>query len=544
MSDFQKEIYQLRYSHTRGDGTKETWDEIAHRVVTNVLSAVDVSKDTKDQLIQYVKELKFIPGGRYLYASGRPYKQTQNCFLFRAQDSREGWADLTQKSMMCLMTGGGVGSDYSLIRAEGKPIRKTGGFATGPISLAQIVNECGRYVKQGGQRRSAIWGGLNWQHEDIIKWIHTKDWSPEVRKLKEDNFSFPATLDMTNISVLLDDEFFEAYNDETHPKHSQAYNVYWETVRQMLKKSEPGFSVDVGKNRGETLRNACTEISSKDDSDVCNLGSINLARIESAEEMKDVTELGTLFLLAGTLYSDVHFALIDQVRTKNRRLGLGLMGLHEFLLKRGKSYAPDKELEGYLKIYSGNKRYSNAWADRWEISRPVKARAVAPVGTIGIVAGTTTGIEPLFCPSFKRRYLKGKDWHYQYVINDVAQKLVDECGIDPDTIEDAYSLAEKPEKRLAFQAWVQEFVDHCISSTMNLPAWGTELNNENTVHSFGEHFLTYLPKLRGLTVYADGSRGGQPLVPVKYNTARKHLGEVFVEGVDICDITKAGSCSS
>jgi ribonucleoside-diphosphate reductase alpha chain len=130
---------------------------------------------------------------------------------------------------------------------------------------------------------------------------------------------------------------------------------------------------------------------------------------------------------------------------------------------------------------------------------------------------------------------------YQYVLDPTAMKLV-AMGVEPDNIEDAYTLAEDVERRVAFQAWVQEYVDHAISSTINLPAWGSEHNNTNTVKAFGNMLIKYLPKLRGITCYPDGARGGQPLTPVKYTTAIKHVGEIFIESADICDITKAGNC--
>lgn len=388
---------------------------------------------------------------------------------------------------------------------------------------------------------SAIWAGLNWKHQDIYKFIHSKNWSEDVRKLKAKDFNFPAQLDGTNISVLLDDDFFKAYHDEKHILHTQAQQVYWETTKQMLKTAEPGFSVDIGQNAGETLRNACCELTSRDDSDICNLGSINMARIESLEEMKRVTEVATAFLLAGTVYSDVPYAKVDQVRTKNRRLGLGLMGVHEWLLKNGKKYGPDQDLQKYLEIYESNTKIAHKYADKWDLSRPVKTRAIAPTGSLGILAETTTGIEPIFCVAYKRRYLKHETWNYQYVIDPTAKRLIDQ-GINPDHIEDAYSLAENVERRVEFQAWLQKYVDHAISSTINLPSWGSELNNDNKVQDFGNMLIKHLPNLRGVTTYPDGARDGQPLVPVKYNTAIKNIGEVFEESVDICDITGKGSC--
>ena len=118
-------------------------------------------------------------------------------------------------------------------------------------------------------------------------------------------------------------------------------------------------------------------------------------------------------------------------------------------------------------------------------------------------------------------------------------------GISPDKIEDAYTLANDVERRLAFQAWVQQYVDHSISSTINLPKWGSELNNDSKVQEFGNMLMKYLPNLRGVTVYPDGARSGQPLTTVSYKTAEKQLGEIFVEQADVCDITgKGGSCGS
>lgn len=543
MSSFAQNIMEHKYSHTKPDGSKETWPEIAKRVAKNVCGALNIPSGTVKEIAHLVEQRKFMPGGRYLYASGRPFHQVNNCLLLRAEDSREGWADLMHKATMSLMTGAGIGVDYSNVRGEGSPIKKTGGTSTGPLALMQMLNEAGRGIMQGGSRRSAIFASLRWSHPDIQKFITMKNWSPEVRELKAKDFNFPARMDGTNISVALDDEFFKAYANSKHPQHSLAQNVYWATVRQMLSTAEPGFSVDCGENTGETLRNACTELTSSDDSDVCNLGSINLARIDTLEEMQRVTELATLFLLAGTVYSDLPYDKVAEIRQKNRRLGLGLMGIHEFLLKRGHKYGPSDELKQYLEIYATSTDIAGKIAEVYGLSNPVKTRAIAPTGTIGILAETTTGCEPIFCVAYKRRYLKGNVWNYQYVVDPTAKNLID-SGISPDKIEDAYTLAENVERRVAFQAWLQKYVDHSISSTINLPAWGSELNNEDTVRPFGDMLIKYLPQLRGITAYPDGARGGQPLTPVKYGTAIRHIGEVFVEAADICDITHGGSCGS
>jgi ribonucleoside-diphosphate reductase alpha chain len=535
-SVFARSTYKQKYAH---EG--EEWGDTARRVVTNVMEAVPADPYMVDDLVRLVKERKFIPGGRYLYAAGREYHQTQNCALFRAGDSREEWAELMKKITVTLMSGAGIGVVYSGLRERGAKIKRTGGESTGPTALMKMVNDAGRQIQQGSSRRSAIWAGLHWNHPDIHEFIRIKDWPPEIRALKAKDFNFPATMDGTNVSVILDDMFFDAYHDNYHTQHILAHSVYWTTVKQMLQTSEPGFSIDVGDNAGENLRNACTEITSYDDSDICNLGSINLARIESLEEMQHVTRLTTAFLLAGTVYSLVPFMEVDVVRTKNRRLGLGLMGLHEFLLKRGKKYGPDLELETYLETYRlHSNQAATEFADRWDLSNPTKKRAIAPTGTIGIVAETTTGIEPIFCCAYKRRYLKGNTWHFQYVVEPIAKRLI-EGGMDPNDIEDAYTIETRT--RLAFQSFVQSYVDHGISSTINIPAWGTERNNSLTVDGYGKLFLEFLPQLRGLTVYADGSRNGQPLTPVPYAEAMEHVGAEFVEeSADICRINGRGSC--
>jgi ribonucleotide reductase alpha subunit len=861
MSPFAHKIMTARYAHKTASGS-ESWKGVARRVATNVMGAVNSGRDLTREVRELIAERKFMPGGRYLYASGRDFHQTQNCLLLKAEDSREGWAEHINKVMMASMTGAGVGGVYSFLREKGSPVKRTGGVSSGPIALMQATNEVARSAGQGGSRRAALWAGLHWNHPDVHDFIKIKDWSPDIVAMKEKDFSAVAPMDYTNVSVILDDAFFAAYHDAGHAKNGLAHEVYWKVVRSMLKSGEPGFSIDVGSNAGEHNRNACvigkteiltddgykridslvgqkvrawngfewseveprvtghdqqimtvklssgqeltvtpthdfwlstnytggtkkvqaqhlklgdklikhdypviehgasvddgeaytqgflsgdgmddytfmfvydtkymclprmslrnkpltegrdktsayfafaprlkafvpfvwnlrgrlnwlaglldsdgtelieggtqigsvnkafllsvqkllttmgvaskissereegyrplpdgkggtalyfcqtlyrlmisaapiqklkdmglrcerlsfikdpnrdasrfvtitgleeagvaevvycftepkrnlgcfegvvtgqcTEITSADDSDICNLGSINLARIESLSEMQRVVEVTTAFLLAGTVYSDLPYDKVRVVREKNRRLGLGLMGIHEWLLARGHTYGPCEELVPYLDIYARSTEYAHAWAKRWDLSLPVKTRAVAPTGTIGIVAETTTGAEPIYAAAFKRRYFDNGVWRYQYVLDPTAKKLVAE-GIDPNKIEDAYSLAEDPGRRVAFQAWLQGYVDHGISSTINLPAWGTPFNCEARVQDFGDMLITHLPNLRGITVYPDGARGGQPLSSVSYREAAGQEGEVFTESIDVCDLTRGGSCGA
>lgn len=526
MSTFAESIYKNKYAH---EG--ERWEDTARRVVETVLAPY--FPEDVEELTQFVIDRKFMPGGRYLYATGKPFHQTQNCLLLTVEDSREGWADLMYRITSGLMTGAGVGVVYSKLRGNGEPVKGMGGKSTGPMALINMVNEAGRHIMQGGSRRSAIWAGLHWNHPDVFEFINAKNWSDDIVAMKAKDFNAVAPLDMTNISVILDDDFFAAYENSAHPQFELAQNVYWTVVDQMLRTGEPGFSVDIKENAGEHLRNACTEVTSSDDNDICNLGSINLARVEDLSEMARVTELATRFLLCGTLYSKVPYQGVADTREKNRRLGLGLMGIYEWLAVRGKPYAPDTELESWLEVYQTSTDIAAAAAAVLGVSAPIKTRAIAPTGTIGIIAETTTGLEPPYGLAYKRRYLKGTDWYYQYVVEPLAKKFADQ-GVDVDSLETAFSLAQNPARRLEFQVWLQKFVDHGISSTVNLPGKDEQ---SFTTEEFGTMLLKYLPNVRGVTVYPDGSRGGQPLTVVPYSEA------VDWEGLEYEEWSNENACA-
>jgi len=554
-SKFSEDIFNLKYSHTGCD----TWQQLASVLVKDVCGNLRddeqnlMSVSEQHQLTEYIKDLKFVPGGRYLYYAGRKNRFYNNCFLLKAEeDKREDWANLSWKSESCLMTGGGIGVDYSVYRESGRTLTGTGGVASGPIPKMQMINEIGRRVMQGGSRRSAIYASLNWKHNDIPTFLTAKDWDRipvgntgyTLKQIKEQDFNFIAPLDMTNISVNYDTEWLLNYW-----KTGDVGEVFLKNVEQALRSAEPGFSFNFMENEDETLRNACTEVTSADDSDVCNLGSINLGRIESIRELADVVELGTKFLICGTLRAQLPYDKVYKVRAKNRRLGLGLMGMHEWLIKRGGKYEVNEELHRWLSVYRGvSDKASARFADQLSVSRPVANRAIAPTGSIGILAGTTTGVEPLFAVAYKRRYLtNGTRWKYQYVVDSAAQELIDIYGVKPESIESALDLAPDYERRIKFQADVQDYVDMSISSTINLPEWGSKTNNPDTVKDFANTLAKYAHRLRGFTCYPDGARGGQPLTPVSYNEAVDKLGEEFEEHVtthDICDITAGGTCGA
>lgn len=525
-SKFAQDVYLHKYSK---DGV-EKWADTAKRVTEAVCSQLLDSK-TKEKIYNIILERKFIPGGRYLYSAGREFHQVNNCFLFRAEDSREAWAELMHKSTSSLLTGGGIGIDYSRLREEGAIIRRTGGKSTGPTALMQMVNESARFVMQGGQRRSAIWAGLNWSHPDVTKFMHVKDYSEELKAAKLRDLTFHLPMELTNISVIYDTEFFIAMENERHAKHELANKIWLENCKQAFSSAEPGMSFNFRKDN-DSLRNACTEVTSEDDSDKCNLGTIWINRIKDKKDLAEVTKHAVLFLLCGGIYSDIPTQRIKEVGLKNNRIGLGLGGIHEWLIARGEDYVVTPELHKLLSVYE-QESDSAAFigAKQLGVSVPKGVRAIAPTGTIGIISESSTGIEPLFCKAYKRRYFKDGKWLYQYVVDGSVKRLLDQ-GIKLGNIKDAGDLTFK--QRVKFQADVQNYIDMAISSTCNLPAWGSESNNEGNYEKNANVLLKYAKRLRGFTVYPDGARGGQPLTRVSLEEALKDEGKVFEENEREC----------
>lgn len=546
-SPFKNPLAEHTFQHKYAAVEGETWWERSIAIVEDVCGTrwnathPIMSKEERDQLVEYIHQMKFLPGGRYIYYAGRPAKFFNNCYLLRAEtDTREEWSEVSYRAMSCLMTGGGIGIDYSRIRPSGRVLRRTGGIASGPVPLMYSINEIGRNVMQGGSRRSAIYASLNWQHEDVDEFLRVKNWNDikvnrtNVAELKEADFNFPAPLDMTNISLNYDDDWLELED----PASDETFRT---NVLQALSTGEPGFSFNFGDKENETLRNACTEVTSEDDSDVCNLGSVNLGAIDSIEELRNVVHLASKFLVCGTMRAELPYDKVYEVRALNRRLGLGLMGLHEWLLKRGYPYEVVPELHEWLGVYRDeSEKGANEHCDRFFLNRPVAYRAIAPTGTIGILAGTTTGIEPLFATAYKRRYLQdGTKWKYEIMVDSIADLLIREHGLDPEKIDTAQSLASEPERRMKFQADVQDYVDMAISSTINLPSFDTVDNPEQYIHDFSNSLGFYAPRLRGFTVYPDGARGGQPITAIPYEEAKGHEGVVYEEN----DSCKGGICS-
>lgn len=894
-NNFRTELGASLFRSKYAISADETWLQRCQTIVDDVCGTRGgtmhplMAKSERDALVRFMHKFMFIPGGRYVYYAGRGVSFYNNCFIFKGtEDTREEWGRLLHSASDALMSGGGIGVDYSVFRPRGELLRRTGGVSSGPIPLAKSINEVGRNVRQGGSRRSAIYGSLNWQHGDAKDWLKVKDWKNQTipgtdiayTEAKVNDFDAEAPLDFTNISLNYDNSFLSEVVGSTdisyvlstaqdHDAWAAAVDkavlpsTFIENTRMSMYNGEPGFSFNFFDKEDETGRNACVsgstriltsrgylpieklvgttcdvwngsawssvspfstgenalyrvsfsdgthldctayhkfvlagnvrvcadelnfgdrlekfempvvdfgedfegvdaysqgfysgdgnsgyghswvyepkyccadrlvgdvsdketfgrrewkhglmqpknwvplntsldfrlnwfaglidadgcvtrdkngnglqvtsvdpeflnevrlmlttlgvrakvaggvpegwrklpdgngglkeyfcketarllvgntdtkalvdlglktsrldisdsapqrdarrfvtvvsvvdlnkveetfcfterefnlgtfegivtgqccEVTSADDSDLCNLGSVNMAACSSLAEFTSAVELGSKFLICGSIRGDLPDLRTKATREKNRRIGLGLMGVHEWLLQRGHRYEMNDELRSWMKVYMVNgEKAAQEHCDRFFINHPAGYRAIAPTGTIGTMAGTTTGIEPVFAVAYKRRYIEGDNVtgvekrKYQYYVDSAAQDLMNYYGVDPDSVESALDLAKDPERRIKFQADLQDYVDMAISSTLNLPEWGSEHNNEGKVQEFAKIIAKYAPRLRGLTAYPDGSRGGQPLVSVPLAEAQAAgIGIVYEENSE--KACKSGVC--
>jgi ribonucleoside-diphosphate reductase alpha chain len=460
---------------------------------------------------------KFSVGGRVWFGAGKPKPLMTNCALYNVEDSAIGWAKLLHDVTLALTSGMGIGVSYDKIRPYGSPIKGSGGTASGSISLMEMVNEVARHIMQGNTRRSACYASLNWRHGDIERFIEAKNWDSVQQYAKEQNPLYPAKLDLTNISVRLDNSFIEAYNKGD--KH--AHNVWDNTTYNMFSSSEPGIQYDNDEN---ILRNACTEVISSYSSDCCNLGSINLAKVDTIDELEEVIKYGMHALVAARMRAYYPTDEMRNVALNHPRVGLGVFGLHNWLIKRGLPYQWCVELdELFSAITDFAMYYGTMWTAKYNLPYLEGHVSHAPTGSISrLFGGVSSGIEPIFALAYKWRYTLNNEVREQVVIDNNVEKFMEQ-GIDLDTIEDAYSLANPDgfKRRVEMQAGIQRYCDNAISSTINLPEWGSVGNNEDTLPIYRSILLEYLPKLRGITVYANGSRSGQPLTAIPINEALK-----------------------
>ncbi len=573
------EIFQSRHAAFE----TETWAEACLRVANHVSNA-------EEGVNRAIWSAKFneillgnllMPGGRIWYGSARLRGQLLNCFVIPTNDSREGWAKTVGDSIVISGTGGGVGLNCSPVRPKGSSIKGTGGTSTGAVSLMRMVNNCGEEIKAGGGRRTALMLCLGLSHPDIVEFLDEK-----LDKGKLNN---------ANVSVVFDDDpedFFRAVAAKTEwPLMFQGKRVgsipadqlWTRIVINALKGGEPGLLNGYLANKMSniwyleqlTSTNPCGEIWMSP-YDCCCLGALVLPRFLVRDEQSRKTTVDW-DLLDDAIKTSVRF--LDDVLSVNnyplpeiaakcsqlRRIGLGITGLHHMLLELGMKYNSVEGLEFVDKLmkFIKNSSYSASadlaaekgsfpafQADKFLKSTFVKTlkpsirekiktsgmrncavNTIAPTGTISIVCGVSSGIEPIFAPAYERRYRKNDDHAVETVLDPLFQKFVAE-GRSTEHFQGAHELSIRD--HLEMQRTCQLHVDNAVSKTINLP-YGT------SAEELADLYAEFLPDLKGVTVYPDGSRENQPLTPLPTSVAEQAAMDALVAlaGADGC---RSGAC--
>jgi ribonucleoside-diphosphate reductase alpha chain len=555
------EIFTKRYALF----PEESWPEACDRVsdfVSKAEAGPDVSAYHK-KFNHILLNGLFAPGGRIMYGSGRPRGQLLNCFVVPTSDSREGWGGLAYDTLVISGTGGGVGTNYSPVRPRGAEIRGTGGTATGSTSLMSIVNAEGEEIKAGGGRRTALMMALEHDHPDIEEFLNKK---LDLGKLNN-----------ANVSVIFDknpEKFFDQVRKGENVKlvfggrtvKEIPAKVLWDKIiSNALKGGEPGVLNGWFANRMSNIAycaklictNPCGEIWLSE-YDCCCLGAVVLPRFVlngdiQWEELAETVRLGVRFLDNVLTVNTYPLPEIKDVCSSLRRIGLGVMGLHDMLLMLGMKYTTDRALEkveevmafikntayeasielakekGPFPKFKAEEFLKGGFAKTLKPSlrskiaehgiRNCAILTIAPTGTTSMVQNVTSGIEPMFAPAYRRKFRDGEELREEVVVHPLFQQFVAE-GRSVKHFQGAYQL--KLRDHFEMQRICQKHLDNACSKTINvLPGTSAE--------ELSDLYMEFLPELKGLTVYPEGSREDQPLTPLTYEEALEFAQSANVE---------------
>jgi ribonucleoside-diphosphate reductase alpha chain len=423
----------------------ETPEELFRRVARGVAAAearyggAKVVSRQSGAFYEALSSLKFLPNTPTLMNAGITGGQLAACFVIPVQDDMRSILEGVRDMALIHQTGGGTGFSFTHLRPKGDPVRSTSRVASGPVGFMRIYDVTTEVVKQGGRRRGANMGILNVDHPDILEFITTK---ADLGMLT--NF---------NLSVAVTDAFMDQVEtEETYPlinprtrqevKRLKVREVFEVICEYALKTGDPGLIFLDAVNRANPTpdlgpmeaTNPCGEQPLLP-YESCNLGSINLARLVKDgdldwEELDRLTRLGVTFL--DDVIDQSHYPLpqITAITRANRKIGLGIMGLADMFIQMGIAYDSPEALELGEKIMTriraaavaqsetlAKKRgpFPNFYRSRWHQTgwpprRNATVTTVAPTGTISIIAGTSSGIEPLFAVAYRRRALEGEEF--------------------------------------------------------------------------------------------------------------------------------------
>lgn len=537
----------------------ETPSQMVRRVAKEVVKAdklydkrADLAK-TEEEFYRMIANLEFLPNTPTLMNAGAPLGQLSACFVLPVEDSIVGIYDALKAMALIHQSGGGTGFAFSKLRPAGDLVKSTKGVASGPVSFMRIFDTSTDVIKQGGKRRGANMGVLRADHPDILQFITAK--------------AMEGSLVNFNISVGVNDVFMEAVKkdqeyDLINPRTGKperglrAREVFDLIVNMAWRTGDPGiiFLEEINRhnptpNLGQMeSTNPCGEVPLLP-YESCNLGSINLAKMIKDgdidwEKLRKTVRTAVHFLDNIIDVNKYPIPEIEAATKSTRKIGLGIMGFAEMLLEQGIPYDSDQALakaEEVMKFISeegikmsvelAEKRGSfpafkgSLWEKRgYKKMHNATVTTIAPTGTISIIAGTTSGIEPLFAISYIRNVMGGIQL---LEVNPAFERIAKERGFYsqelmvklsklgsirkveeiPEDVRRVFVTAfdVAPEWHVRMQATFQKYVDNAVSKTVNLSHHATHDDVRKV------YLLAYKLKCKGITIYRYGSKAEQVL---------------------------------
>jgi len=554
----REDYFRLRYAID----DKETWSLASSRIGNAIAMTEDANfrQTWADKFSAIIRNFYFIPGGRIIRNAGLAQGMLINCFVLGVDDNRQSIGQLFHDVFVVSTTGGGIGTNYSDLRPKGDEIKGKGGHSSGPVSFMKVDDEICSTVEIGGQRRAARIGILSCEHPDIELFINTK--------VKEGELShFNVSVGITNdfIKAVKKNKDWELKFRNTVYKVIKARALWDMMVKSAWECADPGFiNLDNIKDMNPTYYcedieacNPCGEIILPRYGSCC-LGSINLSNMYNPitnnvhwTRLKDTITTAVRFL--DNVLDTTYYPLedIELVSKSSRRIGLGIMGLHYLLLKIGiKRYGSDESLEFMDNLFNHFRDY--AYLASIELAkekgafqkfdvvkymegmfakglpRRVSSKlkqygirngailSMPPTGTTSLVAGVSSGIEPIFSPIHTRKYNTGKkdDKVVMKEKLDVDRLFLQFIKEGKDTSHFVGASDITPSEHMEVQATCQKYVDNSISKTINM-------KKDYSKEKLSELLLEHLPHIKGTTLYRESCKGMEVLTPVDHTKMKK-----------------------